>query len=324
MRALYLSGRPVEALERYRLHREQLQGELGLDPGSGLRALETAILQQDPALAPAVREPATVSAPPVPSAVEEDGDDVRDEDEGGRPAAAGTPGLIGRGRELDDARAVIADVLAGTPRWVTLAGESGIGKTRLAEELAGLARDAGLEVAWGRCHKDDDAPPFWPWTQLLRGITGADTDPIADVLAEPDLPLDRGARRYRLHERVADLLRGGLRLVVLDDVQWADPASLQLLAFLAVQLHEHGIGIVLTLRTGVDGPELRASMATVARHPGAVRHDLRPLTTDELVELSTAVTDAPLDRDDATALHDERTAGNPFFASELLRVPPRP
>jgi DNA-binding SARP family transcriptional activator len=320
VRSLYLSGRPVEALERYRVYRTQLQDELGLVPGSDLRALETAILQQDPALAPAardaepaVRDPAVGASTPT-EVVGAGAVSV------GQVATDERDLLVGRGRELHDLRGVIADVRAGVPRWVTLAGEAGIGKTRLAEEIAVLAREAGLEVAWGRCHEDDDAPPYWPWTQLLRSFTGADTDPIADVLAEPDLPADPGARRYHLHERVADLLRGGRRLVVLDDVQWADPASLQLLAFLAVQLHEGGIGIVSTLRTGVDRPELRASMATVARHSGAVRHDLRPLTSDELAELATAVTGAPLERHRATALH-ERTAGNPFFATELLRLP---
>jgi DNA-binding SARP family transcriptional activator len=316
VRSLYLSGRPVEALERYRTYREQLQDELGLVPGSDLRALETAILQHDPALAPTARETVGAVTEPPPPETGADGDVPASS----AAADDATDGLIGRGRELQDVRSVIADVLAGVPRWVTLAGEAGIGKTRLAEAVAELARGAGLDVAWGRCHEDDDPPPYWPWTQLLRSITGAETDPIADVLAEPDLPLDPGARRYRLHERVAELLRSGPRLIVLDDVQWADPASLQLLAFLAVQLHELGIGIVLTLRTGVDGPELRASMATVARHPGAVRHDLQPLTPDELAELAAAVTGARLERDQAMALH-ERTAGNPFFATELLRLP---
>jgi DNA-binding SARP family transcriptional activator len=320
VRALYVAGRPVEALERFRAYRRQLQDELGLDPGAALRALETAILQQDPALAPRAATD-RIAVASVATAADE-GDTP---DQVSRPAVTSAPvgagDLVGRAAELRAAEDLLADVGAGDPRWWVIAGEPGIGKTRLAEETATRAAAAGVEVSWGRCHEDGDAPPYWPWSQLLRSIVGGDADPIADLLTAAELPLDPAARRYRLHERIAELLvAGGPRLLVIDDAQWADPASLQLLSFLAVQVRGEALGFLLTVRSGVDHPELRPALATVARHPGAVHTQLAPLSPEELTDLATAVTGRPLSADAASELH-QRTAGNAFFATELLRLP---
>jgi DNA-binding SARP family transcriptional activator len=314
LRSLYLGGRPVEALERYRVYRTRLQDELGLDPGTDLRSLEAAILQQDPSLlpaAPAVGAP-DLGPPPVTTAPPDRG--------GGSGEALGAP-LVGRDPELAAACTLIEDVRAGRTRWLTVAGEPGIGKTRLTEALADRARAVGAEVSWGRCHEDDDAPAYWPWTQLLRPLTPGDADPIDELLASGELPLDPDARRYRLHERVAEIvLADGPRLLIVDDAQWADPASLQLLEFLAVQVRDGRLGVVLTIRTGVERPHLRGTLAAIARHPGAARLDLAPLGPEDLAELAAGVTGTRLDPSEAVELH-ERTAGNPFFATEVLRLP---
>jgi DNA-binding SARP family transcriptional activator len=312
LRSLYLAGRPVEALERYRAYRTELQDELGLDPGTDLQALEAAILRQDPSLSPSVPEPSAPAAGAAAAAA----DAVGDADAGPEPVS----GLVGRADELVTGATFLDDIRAGRTRWLTLAGEAGIGKSRLAEELARRAADRDIEVAWGRCHEDDDAPAYWPWSQLLRALTPGDPDPVATLLAD-ELPPDPGARRYRLHERIGELLlAGGPRLLVVDDVQWADAASLQLLEYLAVQVRVGAIGLVLTVRTGVDRPELRRATAAVARHDGAVRRDLEPLDPSELAELAVHVTGTALDAESADRLHT-RTAGNPFFATELLRLP---
>jgi DNA-binding SARP family transcriptional activator len=314
LRALYLGGRPVEALERYRAYRTRLQDELGLDPGSDLRSLEAAILQQDPSLlpaAPAVGAPDLGPAPATTTLPES----------GGGTGMAGGASLVGRAPELEAASILIEDVRAGRARWLTIAGEPGIGKTRLSEALADRARAVGIEVSWGRCHEDDDAPAYWPWSQLLRPLTPGDADPIDELLASGELPLDPDARRYRLHERVGEIaLAEGPRLLIVDDAQWADPASLQLLEFLAVQVRAGRLGVVLTIRTGVERPHLRGTLAAIARHPGAGRLDLAPLGPEDLAELAAGLTGTRLEPTEAAELH-ERTAGNPFFATEMLRLP---
>jgi DNA-binding SARP family transcriptional activator len=322
LRALYLAGRPVEALERYREHRALLARELGLDPGPDLQDLEAAILRQDPVLLPAVvtsggRRTAAPMRPAVAPPM------------GARPAMetaadAAPSGLVGRDAELAVASQIVADVRAGRSRWLTVSGEPGIGKTRLAEAVESQARASGLEVAWGRCHEDDDAPAYWPWTQLLRALSPGEGDPIAGLLQGQDRDpsvVDAGARRYRLHEQVAGLLTNGTRprLVVIDDVQWADSASLQVLEFLAVEVRDAPLGIVLTLRDGTGGAAVGRTLNTVGRHPGAARIELGPLRPADLADLSLALTDRPLAPEEALALH-ARTAGNPFFASELLRL----
>jgi DNA-binding SARP family transcriptional activator len=322
LRALYLGGRPVEALERYRVYRTHLQEELGLDPGTELRTIEAAILRQDPSLLPAAPRTRPVADVAPAPASDDAGDEAATRARARPDTARDGRGFVGRTDELDLGSAIVDDVVAGRPRWLTLAGEPGIGKTRLAEAIADRAAAAGVEVSWGRCHEDDDAPAYWPWSQLLRGIVPDATDPIAGLLADETSP-DPATQRYRLHERVTDLLLAGEpRLLIVDDAQWADPASLQLLGFLAVQVRAGHLGILLTVRTGASaGPDrARATLAAIARHPGAAHRVLGPLGPAELAELSSLVTGVAPAPEELAALH-ERCAGNPFFATELLRLP---
>src|SRR5688500_20409635 len=81
--------------------------------------------------------------------------------------AYGTP-FVGRGPERALIAARLADADAGRGGVVLIAGEPGIGKTRLAEAATATATTAGWRAHWGRCYEDDGAPAFWPWTQILR------------------------------------------------------------------------------------------------------------------------------------------------------------
>ena len=77
-------------------------------------------------------------------------------------------GFVGRERELVLLRSRLDTAIAGRGGIVLLAGEAGIGKTRLAEELAEAAQARGVGLAWGRCWEGEGAPAFWPWLQVLR------------------------------------------------------------------------------------------------------------------------------------------------------------
>jgi len=77
--------------------------------------------------------------------------------------------FVGRGRELAVLAAAFADACAGRPRLALCRGEPGIGKTRLAEEFA--SRADGAAVAWGTGTEDAGAPPYWPWREVLRGLS---------------------------------------------------------------------------------------------------------------------------------------------------------
>lgn len=81
------------------------------------------------------------------------------------PPATGQP-ILGRRRELAALREWLEAARHGTGRLVLCAGEPGIGKTKLAQELAGVALASGTGVAWGRCAEGEGAPAFWPWRQV--------------------------------------------------------------------------------------------------------------------------------------------------------------
>ena len=78
--------------------------------------------------------------------------------------------FVGRERELSQGLAVLDDALAGLGRLFLIAGEPGIGKSRMADELAARARERGAQVVWGRCWEAGGAPAYWPWVQSLRSM----------------------------------------------------------------------------------------------------------------------------------------------------------
>ena len=143
MLALYRCGRQAEALGAYRDARRALVDELGIEPGKRLQELEQAILRQDASLDLAPAPAATLPRP-------------------GRRAAGI---IVGRDRELEELSAALEDASAGRGRLFLISGESGVGKTRLADELASRAKESGARILWGRCSKRGGAPAYWPWTQ---------------------------------------------------------------------------------------------------------------------------------------------------------------
>ncbi|MFL5853421.1 MAG: BTAD domain-containing putative transcriptional regulator [Solirubrobacteraceae bacterium] len=318
MLALYRSGRQAEALAAYQDARRALVDGLGLEPGRELRELEQAILRQDPGLdlaTPAEPEP----------------DPARNT-------------FVGREHELSTVMGALDEALAGDGRLVLIAGEPGIGKSRLAEEVGRHARRRGARVYVGRCWEAGGAPAYWPWVQALRAYI-RDTDPeavraqlggegaeLAAILPElravmPDLqespPADSDGARFRLLESVASFLRNaasaGPVVIGLDDLHAADAPSLLLLRFVAGQLAAAPILIVGCYRDTEVGPELSETLADVAREPGMQRLALRGLSgsdTSRLLHLTMG--DAPPD-ELAAAIHAD-TQGNPLFAKEIGRL----
>ena len=148
--------------------------------------------------------------------------------------APGSEALVGRRPELAQLRTIAEQVRAGHAAVVVVEGEAGIGKTRLAEAAAEAGRAAGWSVAWSRCADDAGAPALWPWTQVLEQL---DQDQLTPLSATDETDAD--AARFRLFQDLRARLAAAADrpvLVVLDDLQGADTASVQLLGLLARHL----------------------------------------------------------------------------------------
>ncbi len=311
MLALYRAGRAAEALETYTRHARRLDDELGLEPGPELRALQTAILRQAPELAGWPRSPEWTGAAalPAPEAVSV----VETTVEAGPRRVP----LVGRGRELARAGEILARASAGATGWLVLSGPPGIGKTRLAEEIAGLVSADGGEVIWVGCPDEGATPPWWPMRQLVRAL-GGDADDVLEV--PPDA--DPDTARFLVYERIQSLLESmpGLLAVIVDDVQWADTASAGCLAYVAGALRGRRVLLIVTVRDAELTPEVARLLSTVARGEDNRHIDVPALSSADVATLANEVAEEVVTAAEAAELAD-RTGGNPFFVSEYARLP---
>ncbi|MDP8961649.1 MAG: AAA family ATPase, partial [Actinomycetota bacterium] len=258
-----------------------------------------------------------------------------------------TSSLIGRNRELTLLRVMLAAALDGGGSLVLLGGDAGIGKTRLAQELARVAQARRATVAWESA-ADDAAPPYWPWLQVLRACARASgSEPSAPDPGEVDLddllpgpaeldalapaeptprPVSPGESRqlrFRLFDSFFTRLHeaAGARplVIVLDDLQWADTSSLLLLEFVANRLHGHRLLILGLYRDSklVSGSPLSHGLARLSRLGTVIR--LSGLTADESMRLAGDIAASPVSERVARLVY-ERSAGNPFFIRQVVRL----
>ena len=220
--------------------------------------------------------------------------------------------FVGRDAARDRVLAALDDVRGGERRVVVVSGEPGIGKSRLAAETARAAHDAGATVLAGRCH-EEPVGPFGPFVEALR--------PLGELHAEP--AADPGAARLRLFDEVAALLRRAAEerpvLLVLDDLHWADPATLRLLAHLAAAPEPSALLLLGTYRqTDLGrGHPLSALLADLRREPRAERIALEGLDAGATERLIGDWVGGA--RSDLAGRVLAETAGNPFFIEEVLR-----
>jgi class 3 adenylate cyclase len=263
--------------------------------------------------------------------------------------------FVGRARETAILRDAVTDVVAGRGRLIMLAGEPGIGKTRLAEETASYAAANGARVLWGRCWEGGGAPAFWPWIQLIRGSLGAgirldqilgEVEPrltdIAQMVPElrsslpPESPREpasglpvadasrrSGPERFRLFDAITNLFKelaaSTPLMMVLDDLHGADEDSLVLLRFLARELKQARILVVATYREVEvrQSAEHAALLSEIGREGTIV--PLRGLSLDEIVDFIRRVAKLPADEEMVSSIQ-QATGGNPFFLDEIVRL----
>lgn len=309
MTTLAASGQRAEALSVFGTVRALLADELGIDPGPALREAHRQVLRQ--ADAPA--------APHFPESVS-DGRSDR---------------LVGRHEELAVLRHAVDSATIGRAQVVLVEGPPGVGKSRLLAEVTDEAAHGALTF-WGRCPDGARTPSMWPWVQIVEALipTLPETERarwtagLGDLLRHParsvEVPVrpDAGAQ-FRLYRQVVALVGAAAvrqpLIVLVEDLHWADQASLQLFAHLAESLPARCV-LLGTLRSHAPAPShhvehMLASVARLERHRRIVLGPLDPSDVTELVRQETGQAPSP----DVARSIQARTEGNPLFVRELAR-----
>ena len=254
--------------------------------------------------------------------------------------------FVGREQEMAHLTKALASARRARGRVVLLAGPGGMGKTRLAQQLAARAEQDGVPVLWGRCLEEPGAPPYWPWRQLIRAYlrAGGDVDPartlgagLADIASiVPEVAAQFAAHppgadtgdiaqsRFRLFDAVAGFWRRAAervpQVLIFEDLHWADATSLRLFAFLAAELEDSAILVIATYRDTELSRQhpLSETLAELARSPVFHRIELAGLSGRETEQLMAAASGSPASASLVSAIF-ARTEGHPLFLEETLR-----
>ena len=226
------------------------------------------------------------------------------------------------------------------PQCLLLVGDVGIGKTRLAEELGRAARQRGWTVAWARAYAQETHIPYSLWTESLRRAMSQGLWQRQEIAHRPAIyqalrallpeleellpqteradtsPEQEQLRLWEATHALFDIIsESAPLLIVLDDLQWADKSSCELLAYLARHLRGHPILIVSTCRD-IELPPLhplRTMLNDLQRERTIETIPVQPLSD---AQIRTLVSGLP---EPVVGYIQSRAAGNPFFAEELAR-----
>ena len=260
------------------------------------------------------------------------------------PTRSRTP-YIGREDERADLRRHLEEALAGRGSLVLIGGEPGVGKTRLASEVAAEADERGARVLVGHCSQMEGAPPYIAWVEILEQAVARAADPAAlrallgesageiarivpelrrlygDIPAPFELPPEQ-ERRY-LFNSIRDFVARAADvrplLLVLDDLHWADEPTLLLLEHLAEVLHDIPALVLGTYRDvelEVDRP-LARSLESLLRRRLADRVSLKRLDEDGVSAMLEALAGQEPPPEIVRVVYAE-TEGNAFFVEEVF------
>ncbi len=309
--ALYRSRRQADALRALGTARETLLDELGLDPGPELRELEQRILAQDPSLDTPTS--VTITENPV------------------RPTGRRSVEIVGREPEWASVVAAL-DAASDRSRLLLVEGEPGIGKSTICEALLAHADGVGWATVVGRCVESGLAPTMWPAIEITRGVLrheaagrlDDDVAPRLRALVTAGRPVGTLPPPVELAAEFVELLDacGPIRwLFFVDDLHWADRATLDLMALVQRRLEHRTVLVVGAYRPLelVPGAPLAGVLGELHRLPDVDRVTMSPLGRDDvarLIEITSGSTPDPVVASRVAA----RAGGNPLFVTELARL----
>jgi predicted ATPase/DNA-binding SARP family transcriptional activator len=323
-------GRRGAALRHYQVCVGVLQRELGVEPEEETKQLYQEILRRRSSRV-ATSEPFTSGDSPPSATVRR------------RPWILGTDGpLIGRGREMARIRAALEEAASGRGQVVVVAGEEGVGKTRLIAELASEAAGMNARILIGRGHESEQILAFGLWTdalaigpelvndawlktvplatrrelgRLLPKLAPAEDEPAPS----PDyLKLFEGVRTLLGHVTARQLT-----VLILEDLHWADEMSIRLLAFIGRRLQAWRLLLVATARDEdlAEAPMLQRTLHELEGEPHVAMVTVGPLSRDDTISLVKAL--SRRGRDEVADLVERVwriSSGNPFVVVEAMRV----
>jgi transcriptional regulator with XRE-family HTH domain len=253
--------------------------------------------------------------------------------------------FVGRDAELRQLGAACDSALDGNGMLVLLVGEPGVGKTSICSELASYAASRGMAIHFGHLYEEGFlSVPYLPFVEVLReyvlehsvaqlrgelGTLAADVGRILPEICEklgvdPRPTRDPEEDRWRLLSAVADFLRAAARrcplMLILEDLQWADRGTLDLLVFLSRRLAGRPLLVVCTYRdVEVDRAHpLAAALVELRRGPGVARIPVRGLDVNDVREMVASLIGEEVDIAFAEAVQ-QQTEGNPLFVQEIAR-----
>ncbi|MGW5673083.1 ATP-binding protein, partial [Micromonospora sp. NPDC003776] len=249
--------------------------------------------------------------------------------------------IIGREHPAALLRAEVDRVTTSHGGLVLVAGEPGIGKTTLVAAAAEEARQRGALVLGAACWDSDSAPGYWPWVQVLRRLRRrADDWALAREAAEPglatllgetsgtppatDVEETGGQEEFALYDAVTTALVAVAQrrpvVVILDDLHWADPASLRLLQFATQHTWFERLLLIGTYRDAeVESGDHRLLPLLLPLTAKATTVTLTGLSRDEVAALISRTANRQPDADLVDEVH-RRTGGNPFFVEQTARL----